>query len=76
MKQYRIHREIQLRPRTHTSYIARNHTSLITRRDGFIDPKTEQGLFVHKTRILSTYRYLVNGKQPLDAGLSNMESYS
>ncbi|RPI29099.1 MAG: amylo-alpha-1,6-glucosidase [Acidobacteria bacterium] len=76
MRTYRIHREVQLRPRADSSYIARNRTTFITGRDGFIDPATDQGLFVHKTRVLSLFRYLLNGKQPQETGLSNLDSDS
>ena len=67
---------IRLRPRSDALYVTQNRTVLITARDGFISSGSEQGLFVHETRLLSCYRYLINGRPPLPVTLSNVEQHS
>jgi glycogen debranching enzyme len=69
---------VRLRPRIDTSYISQSRTVLATGRDGFItgEAGSEHGLFFHQTRLLSKYRFLINGKQPLPIALSNVEQHS
>ncbi len=45
-------------------------------RDGFIHDGSDHGLFVHQTRLLSRYRYLINGQSPRPVVLSNLEQHS
>jgi glycogen debranching enzyme len=66
----------RLRPRYHTQYVAQGRTVLATGLDGFIDEGSEHGLFVHETRLLSRYRYLINGERPTPVALSNVEQHS
>jgi hypothetical protein len=47
---------------------------LATARDGFIHGQGEQGLFVCQTRLVSIYRYRINGKAPEPVGISNLEA--
>ncbi|HUB81819.1 MAG TPA: glycogen debranching N-terminal domain-containing protein [Bryobacteraceae bacterium] len=56
--------------------MSRNRTVLATARDGFIHGDAQQGLFVSQTRILSRYRYRVNGNSPQPVGVSNLEEHS
>ena len=66
----------RLRPRDQLHYVSRNRTVLATARDGFIHGDGEQGLFVFQTRLLSLYRYFINGEPPEPAGISNLEEHS
>src|SRR5579872_806673 len=56
-------RLVQLRPRAETEYISFDYAVLVTARDGFIYPERNDGLFMHRTRLLSRYHYVVNGEQ-------------
>src|SRR5207302_10614706 len=49
---------------------------LATGLDGFIQSGSAQGLFVHETRLVSRYRYLINGEPPLPVVLSNAEQHT
>jgi glycogen debranching enzyme len=67
---------IRLRPRPDVSYISRNRTIWITGTDGFTTDESEHGLFVHQTRVLSRYRYLIDGR-PMDCvSVSAVEQHS
>jgi glycogen debranching enzyme len=66
----------QLLPRHKTAYISENRTVLITGRDGLITDEKEHGLFAQKTRVLSRYRYLINGEPPQDVTNSPVAQHS
>ena len=53
---------INLRPRSETLIVSDDCSVLVTSRDGFVHAKSTDGLFVHRCRVLSTYRYLMNGE--------------
>ncbi|HKY04541.1 MAG TPA: glycogen debranching N-terminal domain-containing protein [Blastocatellia bacterium] len=67
---------VRLRPRSDTLYTSRSRTVLATERSGFILSGPEHGLFVHQTRLLSKYVYLIDGQQPVANALSNVEQHS
>jgi glycogen debranching enzyme len=67
---------VRLRPRQATLYVAQGSTVLATERDGFIRGGEDHGLLVHQTRLLSLYRYLINGKEPRPVALSNVEQHT
>lgn len=67
---------MRLRPRHDLNYVSRNHTVLATDLDGFVRPGPERGLFFHETRLLSRYRYLINGAPPKAVALANVEQHS
>src|SRR5919108_2247722 len=67
---------VRLRPRAETLYVSQDRTVLATERDGFIVDGVEHGLFVHQTRLLSRYRYLIDGQPPQPVALSNVEQHS
>ena len=67
---------IRLRPRDDTLHVTRNRTALATNRDGFLGGGPDRGLFVHQTRLLSHYRYRIDGKPWLPLALSNVEQHS
>ncbi|MBV8774003.1 MAG: amylo-alpha-1,6-glucosidase, partial [Deltaproteobacteria bacterium] len=49
---------------------------MVTGLDGFVHHDSEQGLFVHETRLLSQYRYLLNDEAFYPVALSNVEQHS
>ena len=66
----------RLRPRDELFYVSRSRTVLATARDGLIHGQGSQGLFLHETRLLSLYRYWLNGQRPEPVGVSNIEEHS
>jgi hypothetical protein len=69
-------RLIRLHPREDSFEVSQGRTVLSTNRNGFIAPETTNGLFVHQTRMLSRYRWLVDGAEPQGVALSNVEQHS
>jgi glycogen debranching enzyme len=67
---------VRMRPRDDTLYVSQGRTVLATERDGFITDGADHGLFVHQTRLLSRYRYLIDGQPPQPVVLSNVEQHS
>lgn len=67
---------VQLHPRDRTRYISHGQTVWISGRDGFINANEEQGLFVRKTRLISSYRLFVDGRSPDALALSAVEQHS
>src|ERR1044072_5378945 len=67
---------VRLRPRDETRYVSQGRTVLATGRDGFVAGGPEHGLFVSQPRLLSRYRYLVDGEEPSAVALSNVEQHS
>jgi glycogen debranching enzyme len=67
---------VRLRPRHDIIYVSQNHTVLATELDGFVNGGPDRGLFVHQTRMLSRYRYLINDNRPQPLALSNVEQHS
>src|SRR5438094_189828 len=66
------HNLVLLRPRSDSFYVSKNRTVLATDLHGTINSNPEDGLFVYQTRLLSRYRYFVNGEQPRPLALSNV----
>ncbi|MFN2432739.1 MAG: glycogen debranching N-terminal domain-containing protein [Gemmatimonadota bacterium] len=67
---------IQLAPHRHTIHVSQGRTVLATALDGFVHPGTEHGLFVHETRLLSCWRWRVDGRQPEAVAVSNVQPHS
>ncbi len=67
---------VRLRARPDTIYLSHGHTVLATDRDGFVSRGSPYGLFVNETRLLSTWRYTINGQTPIANVLSNVEQRS
>ncbi|HZR64820.1 MAG TPA: glycogen debranching N-terminal domain-containing protein [Terriglobales bacterium] len=56
---------IRIRPRNESVSISRGRTALGMDRRGLIHSESsKEGLFVYQTRVLSRYRWLMNGKEP------------
>jgi glycogen debranching enzyme len=66
----------RLLPRPDTRYVSQSRTVLAAGLDGFVDEGGEHGLFVYQTRLLSRYRWLINGQRPRPVALSNVEQHS
>jgi glycogen debranching enzyme len=67
---------VRLRPRGDTLYASQGSTVMATGRDGFIDGGGDHGLLVHQTRLLSRYRYLIDGNLPRPVALSNVGQHT
>jgi glycogen debranching enzyme len=67
---------VRLRPRDGTVYVSQSRTVMATGRDGFIGDNAEQGLWVYQTRMLSRYRWLIEGKPPEMTANSNVRQHS
>jgi glycogen debranching enzyme len=67
---------VKLRPRNDTVYVSQGRVVLATGLDGFVSERKGQGLLVYQTRMLSRYRYLIDGEQPGESGLSNVGQFS
>jgi glycogen debranching enzyme len=61
---------VRIRPRPATVHISRGRSVLATNVDGRIEGNPDHGLFVDETRLLSRWRYLIDGKPPLPNALS------
>ncbi|PYS41950.1 MAG: amylo-alpha-1,6-glucosidase [Acidobacteria bacterium] len=63
---------IRLRPRSDSFYLSKNRTVLATDLHGMVGSFAESGLFVYQTRMLSSYRYFIDGQPPRPLALSNV----
>lgn len=67
---------VRLHPREESFEVSQGRTVLSTSLNGFIRKGTSDGLFVHQTRMLSNYRWLIEGSEPMAVALSNVEQHS
>lgn len=67
---------VRLRVRPGINYLSSGRTVLATDDDGILLPELDRGLFVHETRLLSRYRWLVDGKPPQPVSASNVNQRS
>jgi glycogen debranching enzyme len=65
-----------LEPHEHIRVVSRGRSVLATQPNGFLEPGPGYGLFVHQTRMLSLYRYKINGRAPEAVNVSNVEQHS
>ena len=49
---------------------------LSTNLNGFVIRDSSDGLFIHQTRMLSRYRWLIDDKEPIAVALSNVQQHS
>lgn len=66
----------KIEPRPKTIYCSQGRVVLATDLDGLIREYPRHGLFAYETRVLSRYRYLVNGREPKRVVVSNVEQHS
>lgn len=72
-----LHKSLaRLSPRPKTIYCSQGRAILATNLDGVIGDFPRHGLFVGETRLLSRYRYFVDGKAPQTVAVSNVEQHS
>ena len=70
------HRSLaKISPRPKTNYRSQGRV-VATKLDGLIGDFSRHGLFVGETRLLSCYRYFVDGKAPQTVAVSNVEQHS
>jgi len=67
---------IQLRPRPNTLYVSQGRVVFATQLDGMLEPEPEHGLLVYKTRMLSRYRYLIDGHAIHVAASTQVQQHS
>lgn len=67
---------VRLRPRAHQFYFGQDRIVMATASNGFIHKNTEEGLFVHETRLLSHYRVTINGAEPTPIALSKVAEHT
>src|SRR5215471_4082814 len=73
----RLHRSLaKINPRPRTIYCSQGRAVLATDLDGLIVDFPLHGLFFAETRVLSRYRYFVDGKIPQTVAVSNVEQHS
>ena len=71
------HRSLaKISPRPKTIYCSQGRAVLATNLDGWIGDFPRHGLFVGETRLLSRYRYFVDGETPQTVAVSNVEQHS
>ena len=66
----------RIEPRPKTIYCSQGRVVLATDLDGLIGTYPRHGLFAYETRVLSRYRYYVNGCEPQRVVVSNVEQHS
>jgi glycogen debranching enzyme len=66
----------RITPRPGIKYCSQGRAVLATDTEGLITGSPRHGLFYAETRVLSLYRYLVNGKPPQMVATSNVEQHS
>jgi len=76
MKDREYRTQARLNPRPKTSYCSQGRAVLATNLDGLIDDVAGHGLFFAETRLLSRYRYFVDGTKPQTVAVSNVEQHS
>jgi len=67
---------VKISPRPKTVYCSQGRAVLATNLDGMIIDFPRHGFFVGETRLLSRYRYLVDGKPPQTVAVSTVEQHS
>src|SRR5579859_627204 len=70
------HSLVQIFPGPQTNYTGQGLAVFATNPDGEIHGEPGHGFFVHETRMISRWAYLVNGKAPLRVASSNVEQHS
>jgi hypothetical protein len=68
---------VRIRPQPSLNSVSQGRTVLTTDLDGSIAPDSEyQGLWLYQTRMLSKYRWLIEGKPPSFAGNSHLQQHN
>lgn len=75
-RQREIHNLVRIHPRPETEYVAQGRTVFATGLDGFVSEGHFEGLWAFDTRLLSKYRWLVDGRRPIPVVVSNVEMHN
>jgi glycogen debranching enzyme len=67
---------VRLSVRPDTIYVSSGRTVLATDLDGFLNAGPDHGLFVHETRLISRYRWSIEGRTLHPVSLSNVTQRS
>ncbi|HYD72203.1 MAG TPA: glycogen debranching N-terminal domain-containing protein, partial [Candidatus Binatia bacterium] len=67
---------VRLSVRPDTTYVSSGRTVLATELDGFLNASADHGLFVHETRLISRYRWGIEGRTLHPVSLSNVTQRS
>ena len=67
---------VQLHPRPHTLHVSQGRTVFESDASGWIRADQAHGLFVHQTRVLSRYQWLLNGQVPQTVAASSVQQHS
>ena len=67
---------VRVHPHRKKFHVSRNQTVLQVNSDGVAARGSEDGFFVNRTRLLSCYRYLINGKEPEMNVAGNVKQHS
>src|SRR5512135_3491498 len=76
MVERRYSHQLRLHPREGTYEISQSRTVMVTGLNGMVERDHTPGLYVHKTRMLSRWEYLINGQHPALVAASNVEQHS
>src|SRR6185437_15765967 len=66
----------RLRPRPKTLHVSQGRSVLETDVDGLIPPDSAYGFFVHETRLLSRYQYVIDDIAPQPVAVSKVRDHS
>ena len=72
----RYSHQVRLHPREATFETTQGRTVLVTGLKGMVERGETPGLYVHKTRMLSQWEYLIDGQHPALVAASNVEQHS
>src|SRR5712675_956259 len=67
---------IRLRPRPKTLHISQGRSVFEADVDGLIPGNSGYGFYVHETRLLAKYTYLIDNTAPQPIAVSNVRQYS
>src|SRR5581483_6406799 len=76
MKEFQKRSLARISPRPNTIYCSQGRVVLATDLDGLIKEFPRHGLFCAETRMISRYRYFINGKPLRTVAVSNVEQHS
>ena len=76
MNEYPESSTAKITPRPQIRYCSQGRAVLATDLEGLINDSPRQGFFYGETRLLSLYRYLVEGRRPEMIAVSNVEQHS
>lgn len=76
MKPAPVHDLVELRARPEAMHVFQGHSLLVAAQDGVVRGDGNQGLYQDNTRIISTWRHLIDGKELGFVSASAVDAYS